>query len=655
VTDPVAVTVNVNAPLATSGVNPGPVAITLSSGGTASLVSLNLANSGAIGGANAAATVSMDHTSLIQTYINAASAAALAINIFAVAVIDVPALYYRVQNLNLPGNVKLRSNGGVFRYVDPSLSPPSGFGNFVMTHNGNYNQTEGLVIFGNGTAQPNVGGIWCMPGNVNGSGNPRAYKNIFRDVMVDNFGHRGVFDQGTNTIWKGGLIENVLLSQTAPPYFLGAYETAGTDTMMSQAEITPSVVGTLGGIQVPRAPTQYLQTALTTTNGSISLPLSSGTITLNSTAALVATGGAVLIGGTLIAYTGVSGATLTGCTSGGSGTITTGTNVYAPIGFCAALVIGGTADWVTDTDAEIGDISVFLGPAMFATCLSNVTITTTPQSITVDSTNHIIPTGGTLQVVNNQATSWSATQLLYTSTSGGTTINGVTVASGSTALTNGQAILGPFNPTQTHTSMLRGDFSMTHSWIVGPGSGRHSGAEALRCAETADNIYYGFYSPAGSNSNWDFITLTADSTSMVNRFQFAIVDQNSSSANYNRWTTPRPLNCHLAYFTGNTSGGWFTIASGPGAALGTGATPNVADGTAFTDANVGATTITNFAGGVNGQEFTFLQGVNTTIANNANIVTKSGANITPPGAGFAALRFRKIGFNVSPTPAWYQI
>ena len=609
------------------------------------------------GGTSSAATVGQDHTTAIQAYINGQAAA----NPLAQVTIDCPPRYYRVQNLLLPGNVKLRCYGTVFQYVDASLGPPTGPGNYVITCAGSYNQIDDAVVLGSGAAQPGVGGVWLKPANVNGGGNQRAYKTVLRGLRVNNLGHRGIFDQGVNTQIDGhsSLVENVLMGQAGAPYFLGAVELAGTDAMVSHGEFTPSVTvgngNVLGSIPVPRAPTQFLQASVTTTNGSISLPLSNATITLTSTAFAAATGGAILIGGTLISYAGVSGSTLTGSTSGGSGTITTGTSVFAPIGFCAALVIGGASHYIDTTDAEIGDVSVACVPCMLATCQQTVTITTTPQNVLVDTTAHVNPSGGSLLVVNNTASNWAPTTLLYTGTSGGNTLTGVSVASSTVNLTTGQAILSAQLPSQIHTSKLRGDLSMTHGWIVGPGSGQMQGAEALRCAVTADNIYYGFYAPAGAGSNWDFEMPRADSTSVTNRFQYAIVDQNTSGSNYNRWTFPRPLNCRNGYFTGNTAGGWFTIADSPGVQLATGATPNVSDNTAFVDANGSAMTITNFTGGVNGQEITFLQGVNTSIANNANIVTKSGATIAPPGAGYAALRFKKMGYGVAPTPAWFQV
>jgi hypothetical protein len=57
------------------------------------------------------------------------------------------------------------------------------------------------------------------------------------------------------------------------------------------------------------------------------------------------------------------------------------------------------------------------------------------------------------------------------------------------------------------------------------------------------------------------------------------------------------------------------------------ATPDVADGNFFLASNTGATTITNFLNGRSGQELKILTTTaNTTLANNANITTTTGAN-----------------------------
>src|SRR5690348_15110469 len=61
----------------------------------------------------------------------------------------------------------------------------------------------------------------------------------------------------------------------------------------------------------------------------------------------------------------------------------------------------------------------------------------------------------------------------------------------------------------------------------------------------------------------------------------------------------------------------------------TGATPDVSSGNVFKTNNGGATTITNFLNGVDSQHITVICGdINTTIQNNAAIVTASGADIT---------------------------
>ncbi len=57
------------------------------------------------------------------------------------------------------------------------------------------------------------------------------------------------------------------------------------------------------------------------------------------------------------------------------------------------------------------------------------------------------------------------------------------------------------------------------------------------------------------------------------------------------------------------------------------ATPSVAEGSLYTEANSAATLITNFDDGREGQEIILtVTSANTTLANNANIKTTTGAN-----------------------------
>ena len=55
-------------------------------------------------------------------------------------------------------------------------------------------------------------------------------------------------------------------------------------------------------------------------------------------------------------------------------------------------------------------------------------------------------------------------------------------------------------------------------------------------------------------------------------------------------------------------------------------TPDVSQTSVVVCANTGATTITNFIGGVDGQEIKVLGDGNTTVANNTTIKTNTGAN-----------------------------
>lgn len=76
------------------------------------------------------------------------------------------------------------------------------------------------------------------------------------------------------------------------------------------------------------------------------------------------------------------------------------------------------------------------------------------------------------------------------------------------------------------------------------------------------------------------------------------------------------------------------------------ATPSVQSGNVFSTANVGATTVTNFDDGTNGQTITVKVDANTTIQHNATIKNRSGADIV--GAADVTYTFTRIG------GVWYQ-
>jgi hypothetical protein len=79
----------------------------------------------------------------------------------------------------------------------------------------------------------------------------------------------------------------------------------------------------------------------TTLNGSASLPASTITVTSTAPSSVDAfpSSGSVYINGQLVAYTGKSGTTLTGCT-GGTGTQASGTPVFvAPVVYPAAILM----------------------------------------------------------------------------------------------------------------------------------------------------------------------------------------------------------------------------------------------------------------------------------------------------------------------------
>jgi hypothetical protein len=392
----------------------------------------NLVNSGAVGTVGSASNTGQDHTALVQAFVNAVSVIANTLNPAAAAVIDCPCLHYRVQNVDLPGNVELRANGTRFTYVSSSsLNPPTGPGNYVFRVHSAYNGITGKgVISGNGASQPGIGGVWTQSAGQAAIGSARSYQCIIgKGIFFQQFAGRAVFDQGVANDIQKIIVQNSLLGATNIDHFMGAVEQAGTDGQVSVSEITPSVVETSNGIAMPRCPTIYDTGSITTTNGEITLPLSNGTITLVSTTNASIHGGLLSIGGHLITYRGVSGATLTGCYCADSGKIATATSIYAMTGFVSALHIAGGTNWSWATVAEFGDVPLTMGPSVLAHSVGSVELTTAgvgKKPVVVDNAIHFGniglngTAGGELAIWSASGTVITMNRFFYTSISEGT-------------------------------------------------------------------------------------------------------------------------------------------------------------------------------------------------------------------------------------------
>jgi hypothetical protein len=383
----------------------------------------NIVNSGAVGStiASGGGTQNLDHTALLQAYINTVSAQAFAINAFAQAVIDWPPLHYRAQNLTVPGNVKLRGNGAVLQYVASSgtLNPPTGPGNYVLRLYGSYNHVEGFTILGNNSAQPWTGGIWEMPTGGAGIGSSRSYQNFVINNRFSQLGGRAIYDQGVANHNDGNLTENSLLSATVIGHFMGVIEQAGTDAWCSSNEVGPSVTATVNGVAVPRCPVTYDTAAFGTTNGAITLPLVAATVTLTVAPTSGSSGGTLLIGGHVITYTGTSGVTITGATCADTGTIASGTSAYTAMGFVAAFAVGGANNWSYANVCEYGDVAIHIGNSTKAHVVSGATLTITAnQTITVDNSCHLFTgSGNSLGIPTISSSTVSFPAFTYTSIS----------------------------------------------------------------------------------------------------------------------------------------------------------------------------------------------------------------------------------------------
>ena len=679
------------------------------------------------GNSGAAFSGSGDDTPLLQAYLNAVSAAVSA-NPYVIAHVDLPAgKDIRVQNLVIPPNVCIDMCGSRFRYVDASLNPPTGPGNYHVRHYGFGGQLRNGYIQGQGNAAPGVGGIWTMPPGGFGVSSAQATHCNVENVTINNVSGRAVMSQGVAVAFNQCFAQNALLGATNVFHFMGVFEEAGTDCYQEQCEWGGSVLSNtfLNGQNAPRCPNVYDAPAQTTTNGTLNLPISNGSIALTSTSNFSTSGGLVSIGGHLITYTGASGGNLTGCTCGDTATVTTGTSVFYPTGFVVGCVFGGASNHSNDVILENNDVGGYMGPNLLANATSTATLTTTPQTLPVDFAGYFLTSGGTLCTYSIASSAVTFNQFTYTSISettltataalstnastvqvgsttgwpssgtfhaggwtvtytsivdsthlGGCTLsagsvtlgsgqyiradalNGAAVASSSLTLTAGTAsaaILSVNTSTDWKIKFLRAELSMSHGIVFGAGNGQLQSPRAQNNAKMGNKGGNGFHVVKSSATQFDVdnpINVSTDGSQVY----YAIVDNNASATNYNRWINPRPGNAFAGYFTGNSAGGWFTIARSPGLKLTVNSTtPSVLDNSVAVCANTGATTITNFTNGIIGQDLVVLQDANTTIANGASIVTKSGANITPPASGFAALRFVFCGFGTTPTPAWYQV
>lgn len=687
----------------------------------------NIVNSGAIGSpvSSGGGTQNLDHTALVQAYINAVSAIALSVSAFARAVIDWPTLHYRLQNVSLPGNVKLRLNGAVCQYVASSgiLTPPSGPGNYVFRQYGAYNAIEGGHINGNGTSQPFVGGVWQMPAGAAGIGSARSYQSVVRDCTFDSLGGRAIYDQGVgNRQMSNRLAQNCLLSATNIGHFMGVFEQAGTDSQgCFDNEIGPSVVATVNGIAVPRCPVTYDTAALGSTNGLITLPLANATVTLTAAPVSGSAGGCLLIGGHVITYTNTSGVTITGATCADTGTIASGTSVFQAMGFVAAFAVGGANNWSGRNVCEFGDVGTHIGNSTKAHVAAGATLTTTAnQTIAVDNACHLSTSAGTLGIptigaalsfppftytsISETMTSapitlsttpqtlvvgatagWPASgtfnlagyTVSYSSIVDGThvggctiasgpsnaipsgtymrsnVLNGCSVASGTMAITSGQAVTETGGAAHTRMIVNRVDFPRSHGYVITGGSGSLTSCGCITGPAIATNSYDAFHNVSGSSASFQVLGPWETSTTGTNRWRTVVQDPASSASSFCQWLFPVKGAAFRTAANAGTGPATVMYPEGAAVALTVNSTAPIVDGISTgVHANTVATSVTNYTEGVTGQRIIILQDSNTTIVNGTTIITKSGANIAPPASGYAALQFKQIFTTVL---CWIQL
>jgi hypothetical protein len=388
---------------------------------SSTILKYNILQAGVIGATSGAGTV--DQTATIQSFVNRVVAEAQAVDEFTVAVIDFQALFYRVQNLTLPGNVHLRLNGAVLKYTSAAANPPTGPGNYVVCMYGNYNKITGGVVSAGGAAQTGVGGAWLMPSGAAYPGSPRSYQCRV-DATFAFLAGRAIYDQGVANHIDRNIAMNCLLgaSPSTLNHFMGVVETAGSDGYVNDGEYDASVVETApNGVLLFRCPNTYDNPTIATTNGGITLPLVNGSIVLVSAGELSTTGGGVLsIGGHIVSYGKVSGSELKECYCADTGTIATATKCFRVLGFVCGFLKAGSTNWSQKNVAEFSDSGIYLGPTVYAhTAGSEVTLETSAKkkALVVDNACHLPAGETTVAIWSVSGETITFNQFTYTSIS----------------------------------------------------------------------------------------------------------------------------------------------------------------------------------------------------------------------------------------------
>jgi len=180
--------------------------------------------------------------------------------------------------------------------------------------------------------------------------------------------------------------------------------------------------------------------------------------------------------------------------------------------------------------------------------------------------------------------------------------------------------------TQLNLEGVRGELCYGHGWIIDGGSGRISNPMALRNSKSANLAGNGFNVTGSNGPRYIIVNAWSESDAAPTRQNWGVFDGTTSRSTFNRWINPIDVGSNGAFFATNSTSTSWSFPDNPPAPMATNSTtPDVRGTLNFTISNSSAVTVTNFNGGVNGQRLLILGDGNTSVANNATIVTTSGA------------------------------
>lgn len=176
----------------------------------------------------------------------------------------------------------------------------------------------------------------------------------------------------------------------------------------------------------------------------------------------------------------------------------------------------------------------------------------------------------------------------------------------------------------------RADLNYGHGWrLVGASLNQFATCQGLSNSQDATNTHSNYHVDANSLFNM-FSNCYAESLT-AKKAKYGFEDLVTVATGKNQYVGCFSRSATTAQYQMQTTGSVFVVPSGGGAKTLTAnsATPDVTGHCVFTTANTGATTITDFTGGVPGQRLTvWCNDANTTVQHNGTtLATPTGANV----------------------------